>query len=244
MQTNLFPAETGMANALDALRTPATVTVTDKGPDALLKAEVTQSIKQFLLIAEKHYGKTYSAQSVSYDLKSTVGGTASYSLWHIQANPRMLVENKDDYLINTIGHEVAHLITFDNYGKRTKAHGKEWAATMAVLGLKPERCHSYKAYSKPRKRLKRFLYVCKCNIHHHITGTRRRRIDCGSGFHCARCGHYLRNDGFSETEHEAREWKESEKKRLKKEVGKVSSAAARERDKQWLEYEANLWMGG
>lgn len=207
----------------------------------LLKAEVMQSIKRFLIIAEKSYGKIYSMPSVSYDLNSTVGGTANYSLWHIQVNPRMFVENKNDYLINTIGHEVAHLITFDNHGTRTKDHGKEWADTMAVFGLEPKRCHSYQTYSKPRKRLKRFLYVCKCNKHFHLTVTHRRRIDKGLVTCCALCRHRLR---ISETEHEAREWQESEKKRLQKEVGKVSSNAAKKRAKQWLEYEANLWMGG
>lgn len=209
-----------------------------------LKAEVTQSIKRFLLMAEKNYGKIYSMPSVSYDLNSTVGGTADYTLWHIQVNTRMLVENKDDYLINTIGHEVAHLITFDNHGKRTKGHGKEWADTMAIFGLEPERCHSYKTYSKPRKLLKRFLYVCKCNRVYRLTITRRRQIERGVKVYCPPCGYYFRKDGFSETEHEAREWQESEKARLQKEVGKVSSNAARKRAKQWVEYEANLWMGG
>jgi len=210
----------------------------------LLKVEVTQSIKRFLLMAEKNYGKIYSMPSVSYDLNSTVGGTANYSLWHIQVNPRMFVKNKDHYLINTIGHEVAHLITSDNHGDHIKDHGKEWKDTMAIFGLEPKRCHSYQTYSKPRKRQKRFLYVCQCNRVYRLTVTRRRQIDRGKEVYCPRCGYYFRKDGFSEHYYEAREWQESEKARLQKEVEKVSSNAARKRAKQWVEYEANLWMGG
>ena len=213
-------------------------------PSETVKNEVAESIKRFLLIAENRYGKTYSMPSVSYDLNSTIGGTANYSLWHIQVNTRLLVENKDDYLINTIGHEVAHLVTSDNHGESVKSHGKEWAETMAVFGLEPERCHNYKTYKKPRKRLKRFVYVCQCNLIYRLTITRRRQIDRGIGIYCSRCDYYFRKDGFYENYYEAREWQESERKRLLKEAGKVCSNAAKKRDKQWLEYEANLWMGG
>ena len=209
-----------------------------------LKAEVTQSIKRFLLMAEKSYGKIYSLPSVSYDLNSAVAGTADYTLWHIQVNTRMLVENKDDYLINTIGHEVAHLITSDNHLGERKGHRKEWKDTMGIFGLEPERCHNYQTCRKPKRRQTRFLYVCQCNCHLHLTVTRRRQIERGEGIYCIRCRYTLRKDGFSETEHEAREWQESEKKRLQKEVRKVSSNSAKKRAKQWLEYEANLWMGG
>ena len=211
-----------------------------------LKAEVTQSIKRFLLMAEKNYGKIYGMPSVSYDLNSTVGGTASYSRWHIQVNPRILVENKNDYLINTIGHEVAHLITSDNHHGKRMGHKKEWKDTMAVFGLKPERCHKYKTYSKPRKRQKRYLYVCECDILS-VTVTRRRQIERGAEVYCRRCNHYLKEDGFCETEQEAGEWRESEKKRLQKQAVRVSNAtknATKKRAKQWLESQANLWMGG
>lgn len=192
-----------------------------------LKAEVTQSIKRFLLMAEKSYGKIYSMPSVSYDLNSTVGGTADYTLWHIQVNTRMLVENKDDYLINTIGHEVAHLITSDNHHGKRMGHRKEWKDTMAVFGLEPEIYHHYKTHSKPRKRLKRFTYVCPCSCRLSVTVRRRREVDREEGVYCCRCRHILRKDGFSETEQEANEWQESERKRLLKEAGKVCSNAAK-----------------
>lgn len=209
-----------------------------------LKAEVTQSIKRFMLMAEKHYGKIYGMPSVSYDLNSNVGGTANYPLWHIQVNPRMLVENKDDYLINTIGHEVAHLITSDNHHGKRMGHKKEWKDTMAVFGLKPERCHNYQTYSKPRKPQKRFLFRCKCRVLH-LTATYRRHVEKRQKkLYCTNCWH---NYWFSETEQEAGEWRESEKKRLQKEAVRVSNAtknATKKRTKRWLESQANLWMGG
>jgi SprT protein len=197
-----------------------------------VKNEVGESIKRFLLIAEKRYGKTYSMPSVSYDLKTVVAGTASYSRWHIEVNPRMLVENKDDYLINTIGHEVAHLITSGNHHGKRMGHRKEWKDTMAVFGLEPEIYHHYKTHSKPRKRMQRFTYVCPCSYHHYLTVKRRRAVEREGTVYCLRCRHILKKDGFSETEQEANEWRESERKHLQKEAGKVSSNAAKKRAKQ------------
>lgn len=56
--------------------------------------------------------------------------------WNPKTNERQITVNGNlppySFLITTI-HEFAHLIAFENYGNRIKAHGKEWKSTYRNL---------------------------------------------------------------------------------------------------------------
>jgi len=45
----------------------------------------------------------------------------------------------DDLLIDTLLHEVAHVITRDKFGAWAKAHGPEWRSVCYKIGCKGER---------------------------------------------------------------------------------------------------------
>lgn len=60
-------------------------------------------------------------------------------------NTTLLMENPEEVLNQTIGHEYAHLVQFDkfsNKGAATTGHGPEWHAAMKVFGLPPTKKHS------------------------------------------------------------------------------------------------------
>lgn len=73
----------------------------------------------------------------------------------------------DDYLKNTVGHEVAHYIAHKIHGTNC-GHDYRWKRVMRDLGLEPTRCHSYKL--APARKVKKYHWECpECHFKHTIT---------------------------------------------------------------------------
>ena len=133
-----------------------------------------------------------------FDLKGRVAG----QFWHhnikcwFRWNLPLAIQNSDDFLINTVGHEVAHLITHHTYPRAT-SHGYEWKSVMVNLGLEPARCHSYK--TTPARTVPRpFTYLCQCGDIHRITATKFKNFVMAgikqggqTNYRCNNCGTYI-----------------------------------------------------
>lgn len=73
--------------------------------------------------------------------KSTAG-RATYKENLIQINWHFLLHN-EEYVINqTLPHEIAHLVSWQLWGREGAGHGAKWIEVMVKLGLEPSRCHS------------------------------------------------------------------------------------------------------
>ena len=107
-----------------------------------------------------------------FDLRGKVAGQFWYSTsssW-FRWNLPVAEQNSDDYLVQTVGHEVAHHITRTVYPHAT-SHGWEWKNVMRQLGLEPARYHNYAV--TPARIVKRpFKYLCPCGDTHKITATK------------------------------------------------------------------------
>ena len=73
---------------------------------------------------------------------------AAYTLFDYNVllfNPDYYYPNQPDYLFETVGHEMGHLIAARLYGEKAivRPHGKEWRHVMIVLGIPPKIYHSY-----------------------------------------------------------------------------------------------------
>jgi SprT protein len=103
----------------------------------------------------------------------------------------------EDFLAQTVAHEVAHLITAACHGQ-TRPHGSEWRAVMRHLGIaNPQRCHQYAVDETAVRRQRRWAYECNCRGHE-LSTTRHKRIQTGSSrYHCRQCGAALRPAGPS-----------------------------------------------
>ena len=99
-----------------------------------------------------------------------VAATANYSSNLLNFNQVLLDENTEDFIKQTVPHEVAHLIAGTVFPKiirrmvegriiKGSPHGKEWATIMRMLGANPNRCHNYDISSVVRKRIT-FDYRC------------------------------------------------------------------------------------
>jgi SprT protein len=121
--------------------------------------------------ARDFYALKLPEASIDFSLRGRCAGQAVVERkgeTRLRINLQLLDENLEDYLAQTIPHEVAHLVV--NWQARKKRlkprpHGIEWQAIMRdCFGLEPQRCHNYK--TKPARIVPRpFVYSCSCREH-------------------------------------------------------------------------------
>jgi predicted SprT family Zn-dependent metalloprotease len=91
---------------------------------------------------------------ISYQLTSSAGN-CNYRKKTIKLSGNMIEYNNiTQYNIqDTLLHEIAHALTFQQYGNKVAAHGKEWKRCAIDIGCTGERCHTI-PFVKRRQRNK------------------------------------------------------------------------------------------
>jgi predicted SprT family Zn-dependent metalloprotease len=94
---------------------------------------------------------------IRYGLKGSVGGTANAGTQTLNFHPAFIRNNFEHYVKQTVGHEVAHLVTRWVFGNEVASHGIQWASVMRVFNLPADRCHRYDLNDAPdiKKRIQR-----------------------------------------------------------------------------------------
>ncbi len=94
----------------------------------------------------------------------------------------------EQFLAETVPHEVAHLINWLRFHGRAGAHGPEWAAIMTeCFGLPASRTHTLDLLPA-RRVVPRHLYRCACRDHL-LTAIRHRRVQLQlAQYRCRSCG--------------------------------------------------------
>ena len=121
------------------------------------------------------------------------GGCAGKALFNGESKPSVLnfnlviaMKNTEDFLNDTVPHEVAHLVTHLIYGY-VSAHGPEWKYVMIRLGKQPNRCHNME-FESARKINKPFDYTCKCGLSFHLTEREHNEMQHNKfTYHCKKC---------------------------------------------------------
>lgn len=144
-----------------------------------IKNRVDAKILDCLAIAESTHGRVFNFPSVVYKTQGTTAGWAHSSdcacnqcksgtreQYSIDLNPILLMENVNEFIEDTVVHELAHVITWELHPK-SKPHGKEWQDTMILFGAAPDRLHNFdvttiKENRTPRKRKAKHLWRCGC----------------------------------------------------------------------------------
>ncbi len=157
-----------------------------------LRQTVENTVRQAEKRACTFYGLDLPDATIDFSLRGRCAGQARIERngqTCLRFNRQLLIENFDDFLSNTIPHEVAHLVVnwpFRNLRQRPRPHGPEWQAVMKdCFGLEPVRCHSYRT-SPARVVPKPFLYACSCR-EHQLTSIMHKRIYRSSQAICTAC---------------------------------------------------------
>jgi SprT protein len=142
--------------------------------------------------ARNFYGINLPEASIDFSLRGRCAGQARVDhedRTSLRINQQLLRENLDDFLNQTIPHEVAHLVVnwqFRKKRKKLRPHGQEWQTVMRnCFDLEPKRCHSYQ--TTPARVVPRpFLYSCSCR-EHHLTNIMHNRLSRSYQALCKTC---------------------------------------------------------
>lgn len=125
---------------------------------AIGQREIQKKVGEYLRIAERKFGRGFPFPQIRYGLKGSVGGTArATGNGVLNFHPTFIRTDFEHYLKQTVGHEVAHLVTRWVYGPEVDSHGIQWKGVMGVFNLPPTRCHQYDVKEAPaiKQRIRR-----------------------------------------------------------------------------------------
>jgi SprT protein len=149
-----------------------------------LQAQIIERVEQDYLQAEQFFKRSFSRPELQFTLRGKSAGTAHLQLNKIRLNPILLAENPEAFLTQVVSHEIAHLISFQVYGK-VKPHGPEWQGIMAqVFSLKPHTTHQLNTQSVTGQE---FEYLCNCGSVN-LSIRRHNRVQRGQNqYRCKIC---------------------------------------------------------
>lgn len=115
----------------------------------------------------------------------------------INFNLALAFENQEDFLEQTVPHEVAHIITemfFKGEDKQYRGHGDFWKFVMKRFGKPPTRCHSYDVEHHVRHVEKdTFSYVCsRCGAPYNLSKVAHNRVENRTHRYACKCGSELK----------------------------------------------------
>ncbi len=123
---------------------------------------------------------------IELGIRGACAGRAYYSQNKIKLNEQLFRENEDDFIRNTIPHEVAHLISFALHGANGRGHGRHWREVMRKLGVEDSaRCHFY--HTTPARKVRFFPMSCACASGCNVSSIVANRIKRGYAYRCKRC---------------------------------------------------------
>ena len=148
-------------------------------------------IAELYCLAERHFLKRFKRPAVLLNLRGETAGQAWPERNLLRLNRVLLEENQPHFLKHTLGHEVAHLIAENVYGRKIRPHGREWKFVMEqVFSLPANRTHSYNTSHSSRRP---FAYRCQCpGKTIHLSAIRHNRALRGTVYQCISCKSPLR----------------------------------------------------
>ncbi|HYA39462.1 MAG TPA: SprT-like domain-containing protein [Candidatus Methylomirabilis sp.] len=155
-------------------------------PESRLLAAVEACYRR----AEIHFRRRFERPRLAFNLRGMAAAVAHTTGNAIRINRPLLERNIEDFLGNTVPHEVSHLLAHRLHGPTIAPHGAQWAAIMReVFGLEPRRCHDYDV--RPGMTAA-YRYHCSCPDGHTLGTRRHRNALRGRRYYCRRCRQPLR----------------------------------------------------
>lgn len=168
--------------------------------DDELHQKIINKVKETVDKINGHYHLGMKVPPVYYDVSGTTAGIAKSASMSIHLNPKLLLQNLDDSINNTVPHEVCHLGVFQKARNANKpfpkAHGAEWKLMMWVVGASANNTHSYDV-EDVRKLPIQYEYQCACpqpTVMNQATHNKIKRAKTdGKVYSCRKCHKVLEN---------------------------------------------------
>ncbi|WP_375752553.1 SprT family zinc-dependent metalloprotease [Vibrio sp. HN007] len=112
--------------------------------------------------AEIAFQRAFSQPEISFKLRGKAAGKAYLQTNQVRLNPVLFQENYQAFIDEVIPHEIAHLVTYQIFGK-VRPHGHEWKMVMEkVFRIPAKTTHSFEVASVQGKT---FEYKCRCECY-------------------------------------------------------------------------------
>lgn len=161
----------------------------EAGDELDLEHSLHEEIQRCIATLRDRLGIHLPPPAVHVNIRGTMAGQARIDDNQLRFNPQLLHQYGDQFIRDTVPHEVAHLAAYKAHGRRIRPHGPEWKSIMRVLGADASRCHNYAV--QPTRQLQRYRYRCRCR-EHELTSIRHKRAQRGTRYICTDCGTRLR----------------------------------------------------
>ena len=137
-----------------------------------VKSEIKAKITDCIKTAQLRFNRIFYMPTLEYNIHGRVAATAFSSSNLIRINPTLLLQNREDFVAQTIPHEFAHIVADTVYPnghvdttkrvKRIPHHGTGWRAVMELFGIPPKIYHNYD--TPPQSSVVRYPHTCSiCN---------------------------------------------------------------------------------
>jgi SprT protein len=148
--------------------------------------QLNQRVESCFQQAEAFFQRSFTRPLISLKLRGQKAGVAHLTENMLRFNPQLYRENHEDFLKQTVAHEVAHLVAHQMFGSGIQAHGQEWQLIMrGVYELPPQRCHTY---AVQRRKGTHYIYHCQCPQHaFDFSAQRHSLVAKGRRYLCRRC---------------------------------------------------------
>jgi len=158
------------------------------------KEQVVSETVKYIHLANELLQTNYPPITVLFNLKGHTIGMYKYGAGERVIRYNALVFSKyfEEYLRNTVPHEVAHYIVDMHYKARgVRPHGKEWRLMMGRFDADANRTADYDLSDIPKRNYSTVAYHCDCQTHQ--LGVRRHNkvIKHKMRYSCRRCGDVL-----------------------------------------------------
>jgi SprT protein len=159
-----------------------------------LERRAREQTEALVRLGQRLTGRAIAQPPVRFDLRGQSAGQVRIDArgrGMIRYNAALLLRHGDDFLRQTVPHEVAHYVAYLHHGRAIRPHGPEWRQLVTALGGEPLRCHRYDIDGLRLRQTRWFLYHCRCG-EHKLSSIRHNRISGGARYLCRRCGETLR----------------------------------------------------
>lgn len=148
--------------------------------------KLDQEVERTLAIARTRFpSHSFPDPKVTIDLTGKSAGMFCTKDNVIRFNLNLMLENKEDFIKQTVPHEVAHFVV-EIIDRTSLPHGATWQAVMKLFGISnPMTYHNY-VVAPPKRQKRPYIYRCSCK-EHSFTKIKHKYARSGISYTCHTC---------------------------------------------------------